>query len=197
MHVFFNIVDSLRPSRCRAHRGRQDASPSSERVLRLFATRPRSFEGVGCPVGVAVTIAGGGDVFFVLLFLSSRQTKNRPRERSDRGCFFHRQLREPISTNPGPMEASEYGLICWTCFVTRRPEEVAVAGLLWISSCVLGGAIFFVFFIFILFFYERTRPTARMRPPRASFTPLLVPGWWSRSPGCCGYRGVSSGGRFF
>ena len=62
---FLDIVETLPPSRCRAHRGRQDVTPSSERV---FPTRPRSFEGVGCPMGVAVTIAGGGDGLFFFLF---------------------------------------------------------------------------------------------------------------------------------
>ena len=38
----------------------------------------------------------------------------------------------PISTNPGSMEAGEYGLTRGTCFVARRFEVVAVAGLLWI-----------------------------------------------------------------
>ena len=50
------------------------------------------------------------------------------------------------------MEASEYGLTRWTCFVARRLEVVAVAGLLWISWCVLGGAIFLVFFFFDFIF---------------------------------------------
>ena len=46
------------------------------------------------------------------------------------------------------MEAGEYGLTRGTCFVARRLEVVAVAGLLWISWCVLGGADFFsVFFL--------------------------------------------------
>ena len=40
-------------------------------------------------------------------------------------------------------EAGEYGLTRGTCFVARRLEVVAVAGLLWISLCVLGGAGFF------------------------------------------------------
>ena len=35
----------------------------------------------------------------------------------------------PISTNPGSMEAAEYGLRCGTCFVARRLEMVEVAGL--------------------------------------------------------------------
>ena len=46
------------------------------------------------------------------------------------------------------MEAGEYGLTRGTCLVASRLEVVAVAGLLWISWCVLGGAIFFVFFFF-------------------------------------------------
>ena len=71
---------------------------------------------------------------------------------------------KPISTNPGSMEAGEYGLTRGTCFVARRVEVVAVTGLLWISWCVLGGAIFFVFFS-VLFFFERTRPAASMRLP--------------------------------
>ena len=41
------------------------------------------------------------------------------------------------------MEAGEYGLTRGTCFVARRLEVVAVAGLLWISWCVLGGVDFF------------------------------------------------------
>ena len=49
------------------------------------------------------------------------------------------------------MEAGEDGLTRGTCFVARRLEVVAVAGLLWISWCVLGAAgsrgFFFVFFL--------------------------------------------------
>ena len=43
------------------------------------------------------------------------------------------------------MEASEYGLTRGTCFVARRLEVLAVAGLLQISWCVLGAAGFRVF----------------------------------------------------
>ena len=57
----------------------------------------------------------------------------------------------PISINPGSMEAGEYGLTRGTCFAAHRLEVVAVAGLLWISCCVLGGADFFVF-LFRFFF---------------------------------------------
>ena len=53
----------------------------------------------------------------------------------------------PISTNPGSMESGEYGLTRGTCFLACRLEVVAVAGLLWVSWCVFGGARFFrVFF---------------------------------------------------
>ena len=38
------------------------------------------------------------------------------------------------------MRAGEYGLTRGTCFVARRLVVVAVAGLLWISWCVLGAA---------------------------------------------------------
>ena len=41
------------------------------------------------------------------------------------------------------MEASEYESTHETCFVARRLEVVAVAGLLGISWCVLGAAGFF------------------------------------------------------
>ena len=64
------------------------------------------------------------------------------------------------------MEAGEYGLTRGTCFVARPLEVVAVAGLLWISLCVLGAADFFVFF-FRFFFFDCTRLAASssMRPP--------------------------------
>ena len=61
------------------------------------------------------------------------------------------------------MEAGEYGLPRGTCFVARRLEVVTVAGLLWISWCVLGAAGFRFFFPFFIF--QRTRPAASMRPP--------------------------------
>ena len=62
------------------------------------------------------------------------------------------------------MEASKYGLERRTCSVTHHLEVVAVAGLLWISRCVLGAAGFRIFFP-IFFFKDRTRPAASMRPP--------------------------------
>ena len=69
----------------------------------------------------------------------------------------------PISTNPeSRMEAGEYGLTRGTCFVARRLEVIAVAGLLYIRGVfsVLRDSVFFLFFLF-----ERTWPVARMRPP--------------------------------
>ena len=63
------------------------------------------------------------------------------------------------------MEACEYGLTRGTCFVARHLEVVAVAGLLWISWCVLGAAGFIFVFFFRFFFFERTRPAANMGTP--------------------------------
>ena len=58
----------------------------------------------------------------------------------------------PISTNQGSMEAGEHGKTRGTWFFARRLEVVAVAGLMWVSLCVFGGADFFVFFFVRLFF---------------------------------------------
>ena len=65
------------------------------------------------------------------------------------------------------MEAGESGLPRGTRSVAHRFELVAVAGLLWISSCVWGAADLFCFnfFLRLLFFFERTRPAVRMRAP--------------------------------
>ena len=52
----------------------------------------------------------------------------------------------PISTNPGYMEANEYGLTRGTWFFARRLEVVAVARLLRLLWCILGGVDLFVFF---------------------------------------------------
>ena len=50
----------------------------------------------------------------------------------------------PISSNPGSMEAGEYGLTRGTCLIARRLEVVAVAGLSW----CFGMRRKFVFFPF-------------------------------------------------
>ena len=82
----------------------------------------------------------------------------------------------PISTKPGSMEGGEYGLTRGMCFLACRLELDAVAGQLRKSWCVWGGADIFSVFFFSIFFLERTRPAASMRPPLASVTSLLVPG---------------------
>ena len=61
----------------------------------------------------------------------------------------------PISTNPGSMEAGEYWLTRGTCFIARRLEVIAVAGLLCMSWCVLGAA---GFRVFVFVFFLRTHP---------------------------------------
>ena len=64
------------------------------------------------------------------------------------------------------MEAGEYGLTRGTCFIARRLEVVAVAGLLWISWRILSE-VDFLLFLFSIFFlptqtayskYEATLP---------------------------------------
>ena len=70
-----------------------------------------------------------------------------------RGFYWLRELHEQISTNPGSMEAGDYGLTLGTSFVARRLKVVTVAGLLWISWCVSGAAGFRFFF---LAFFLRT-----------------------------------------
>ena len=80
------------------------------------------------------------------------------------------------------MEAGECGLTRGVCFVARRLEVVAVAGLLWNSWRVLGGADFFVFFFSRFFFSWNAHGLLQVLGPLASFTcllgmrPFLVPG---------------------
>ena len=62
----------------------------------------------------------------------------------------------PISTYPASMEAGEYGLTRETWFFARRLESVAVAGQMWVSWCVFGGAGFFPFFFFVFFLRTHT-----------------------------------------
>ena len=69
-----------------------------------------------------------------------------------------------------------YRLTRGTCFVAHRLDVVAVAGLLWISWCVLGGADFFVFLFFRFFFSSNAHGLLQVRGRLASFTSLLVPG---------------------
>ena len=73
----------------------------------------------------------------------------------------------PISTNPGSMEAGEYGLTRGTRFVARCLEVVAVAGLMWVSWCVLGGADFSCFSGNCIFKFVHEYTTAGCERPRA------------------------------
>ena len=93
-------------------------------------------EGVGCPVGVAVTIAGGGGGLFFSLFSQPFAVKKQAEGTKRPRTFFAigncESCTRPISTNPESMEAGEYGLTHGTWFFARRLEVVAVARLLWI-----------------------------------------------------------------
>ena len=61
----------------------------------------------------------------------------------------------PVSTNAVSMEAGEYGLTRGACFLERRLDLDAVAGLLWISWCVGWGGFFFGVFFFSIFFSSK------------------------------------------
>ena len=58
----------------------------------------------------------------------------------------------PISTNPGFMKAGEHVQARGAPFVAVWFEVVAVAGLMWVSRCVVGGAGFFLVFQVTTFF---------------------------------------------
>ena len=94
----------------------------------------------------------------------------------------------PISTNPGSMEAGEYGLTFGTCFVARRLEVVAVARLLWISWCVLSAAGFRVFFPLLFlrahtacYKYEAALPISLSISTSTGSPLLLRLSWWTAS----------------
>ena len=73
------------------------------------------------------------------------------------------------------MEAGEDGLTRVTRFFACRLELNAVAGLLWILWCVLGGVpVLPRHFSPFVFSFERTRPVPSLRPVLASFTSLLM-----------------------
>ena len=52
------------------------------------------------------------------------------------------------------MEAGEYGLTRGMLFFAHRLELVAVAGLMWVSRCVFGGAGFFLVFQVTTVFFK-------------------------------------------
>ena len=57
----------------------------------------------------------------------------------------------PTSTNSGYLEASEHGLTRETWFLARRLKVVAVAGLMWVLWCFIGGARFCLVFQVTIF----------------------------------------------
>ena len=75
----------------------------------------------------------------------------------------------PISTNPGSMEAREYGLTRGTIFVASRLEVVAVTEMLWLSWLILGAAGFRVFNDFA-FSNSCARPLAARDPEQSAST---------------------------
>ena len=124
---------------------------------------------------------------FVLLFSFFFFERTRPAPSMRPGCLIYLSTidntdREsctsttPISTKPGSMEAGECGLTRGACFVARSLELVAVAGLLWISWCVLGAAGFRFFSRFFRFFSSNAHGLLQACGRLASFTSLLVPG---------------------
>ena len=85
----------------------------------------------------------------------------------------------PVSTNPGCMtEACEYGLTRGTCFVARRLEVVAVAGLLWIYSVVCFFSVWWHFVVFFCSFSFLRTHTAHYKYEQylGSYTSLPVVG---------------------
>ena len=118
----------------------------------------------GC-CGFVVCLGSGG--FFRVFFSCSIFfffERTRPAASTRQPCLMYlststdcESCTKLISTNPGSMEAGEYGLTRGTCFVARRHEVVSVAGLPWISWCVFGAAeYFFRVFVFSIFFFLRT-----------------------------------------
>ena len=76
-----------------------------------------------------------------------------------------RELYEADFHKPGIYGIGQVWANAWDAFRRALSRVVAVAGLMWVSCCVFGGADFFVLFFFPDFFFERTRPAASMRPP--------------------------------
>ena len=109
-------------------------------------------------MGVAVTIAGGGDGFSFSFFWTICCKKTGRVNEATEAVFAVRNCESctrPISTNLGSMEAGVYGLMRGMCFVARRLEVVAVAGLCGYHGVFRAGRIFYfllrsIFFRFIL-----------------------------------------------
>ena len=85
----------------------------------------------------------------------------------------HESYTSVISTNLGSMEVGEIKLTREN-FFPRRPSRVRRGRRAAVDFVVFRvGRIFRVFF-FIIFFFERTRPTASIRLPLYLLTSLLV-----------------------
>ena len=129
---FWDSVETLRSSRCRAHRGRQDVAPSSERVWNSFQRHLAALKecdalwGSMWPLLVVVMFYF---VFFWTIWCKKTGRGNEATEEVFRigNCESYTR---PISTNPGSMEAREYRLTRGTCLLACRLELDAVAGLL-------------------------------------------------------------------
>ena len=81
-----------------------------------------------------------------------------------------------IPTNPGSMDAGEYGLTRGTCYIASRLEVVAVAGLLRICFVVWFFSDWWDFVFFFVFFTLNAHGLLQVRGNLTSCTSLLVPG---------------------
>ena len=80
--------------------------------------------------------------------------------------FTDCELHEAGFHKPSTMDVDKYGLTRGACFEAHLLDMIVVAGLLWISSCVLCAAGFFrALFLNLHLSFERTWPAASMRPP--------------------------------
>ena len=81
-------------------------------------------------------------------------------------CYVRKSCTRPMATKPGFMESREYGPTRETCSFARpspgcRGGRAAAA----VVACSAWGG-FFPGFSSTIFFFERTRPAASVKPPR-------------------------------
>ena len=104
-----------------------------------------------------------------LFFLNHFAVKNMPRERSDRGRFCRRQLRQLYEADfhkPGIYGSGRVWANAWDVF-RRAPSRCGRGrrAALDIMVCFGRGGFCSFFFFLDFSFFERTRPTASMRQP--------------------------------